>query len=418
MKTSTFPNMKKITLTGLLTLLVLLFVATESYSQTIVLDGDQCLGEYGTPDTPDGDQGYSAPSEILNFWGNYQVDNGIPYVYFAFDREASGAAGFAVYIDNDCNLLNGEQTQEAIDAGRQGADIAAFFGVKSNGDINPVIIYEWDGANYVDSGNKFEAAIGSPNAAICDEFTDSTDHGQFLEIRIALADIYNISNCEVCSDLKILPSTTYASGSFNSTPQDPFEANISFDVGAPMIPSQNPWCSAETLADLDATVMGAGITRWYLDNQLVNELFPPFDKIPLANRSYWVTLTLEGSTCESDPVEVVILLDTTGPTITAPADYTIYGCDETELEDTDTELSYNFGIAGGPTDALALDKAKFLLLKGGGSALPDQSDVTYLGYYDSAVDSTNPCAKTFIRTFIAFDDCNNNTQVTQVITLK
>jgi hypothetical protein len=287
--------------------------------------------------------------------------------------------------------------------------------VKSNGDINPVIIYEWDGANYVDSGNKFEAAIGSPNAAICDEFTDSTDHGQFLEIRIALADIYNISNCEVCSDLKILPSTTYASGSFNSTPQDPFEANISFDVGAPMIPSQNPWCSAETLADLDATVMGAGITRWYLDNQLVNELFPPFDEIPLANRSYWVTLTLEGSTCESDPVEVVILLDTTGPTITAPADYTIYGCDETELEDTDTELSYNFGIAGGPTDALALDKAKFLLLKGGGSALPDQSDVTYLGYYDSAVDSTNPCAKTFIRTFIAFDDCNNNT--TQVITI-
>jgi hypothetical protein len=99
--------MKKITLTGLLTLLVLLFVATESYSQTIVLDGDQCLDEYGTPDTPDGDDGYSAPSEILNFWGNYQVDNGIPYVYFAFDREASGAAGFAVYIDNDCDLKNG-----------------------------------------------------------------------------------------------------------------------------------------------------------------------------------------------------------------------------------------------------------------------------------------------------------------------
>ena len=75
MKTYTFPNMKKITLTGLLTLLVLLFASTESYSQTIVLDGDQCLDEYGTPDTPDGDDGYSAPSEISNFWGSYQIDN-------------------------------------------------------------------------------------------------------------------------------------------------------------------------------------------------------------------------------------------------------------------------------------------------------------------------------------------------------
>ena len=114
MKTATFLNKNKVMLNWAITLCFLLIGVIEGHSQ-IVLDGDQCLttSEYGTPDTIDGDDGYSAPSEILNFWGSYQVDNGTPYVYFAFDREASGAAGFAVYIDNTCLLYTSPSPRDA-----------------------------------------------------------------------------------------------------------------------------------------------------------------------------------------------------------------------------------------------------------------------------------------------------------------
>ena len=145
---------------------LLILVMSLSYfggHSQIVLDGDQCAGEYGPPDVVDGDEGFSSSSEVLDFWASLQRDAGETYIYFAFEREGTGAAGFSFYLDTDCDATNGDQT-----AGREGSDYSAFFGVKKTGDISPITLFEWTGSGYSDTGSTFEPAIGSTNATTCD----------------------------------------------------------------------------------------------------------------------------------------------------------------------------------------------------------------------------------------------------------
>ena len=164
--------MKKITqkatikaamIAGIMTLMFQPFVGLGQYYQ---LDGNNCNATNGV-EWSDADAvldtdptAVTASSNLLKFWGGI---SGKDFV-IATEREASGSAFFAFYLNVDCDATNN-------DTSKSGADVALFYNIL-NGVIQDFTIYEYNAATsaYVATLNTFTGAVCN---SICeDNLTD------------------------------------------------------------------------------------------------------------------------------------------------------------------------------------------------------------------------------------------------------
>ena len=100
-------------------------------------------------------------------------------------------------------------------------------------------------------------------------------------------------------------------------------------------------------------------------------------------------------------VQTITIDDTTPPSVTAPDNYTLEGCDETAI----TDFAYNETETGSTL-------AAYLALTG--ATATDNCNIASVSYQDS---QSGSCPITVLRTWRVTDDCGNTTPVVQTITI-
>ncbi len=112
----------------------------------------------------------------------------------------------------------------------------------------------------------------------------------------------------------------------------------------------------------------------------------------------------------NDTISTVVInvLDTILPTIVAPEDLTLDGCDTSAVTVDITGLIYS-------TTEMEVDSATFIALDET-SDVYDNIRIALITYQDSS--DGNSCPETIRRTFVATDNCGNESSVTQTIILQ
>ncbi len=263
MKTSTFLNMKKITLTGLLTLLILLFATTKSYSQAApnTTDGYYCPGpgeildEYADAFTfmPGGSA--TGTCAVLEAWALIDYDDEV--IRLGFMNGNSGAAIFRIYLDTDDDPTTG-LTMDTFGGGPITVPgIEIILQIFANTGVTT--FFEWD----VNSQTMIEIIDpqilitlfgGNGNSDGC-----NGSDGQFFEFNIPFS-VLDVDLCDPQAQMiRIGHYAAVSGGSTNSSMCSNIPLDFDIDISGVVTPDQT-LCVGEDIGELTLEISGQGNT--------------------------------------------------------------------------------------------------------------------------------------------------------------
>jgi len=186
----------------------------------------------------------------------------------------------------------------------------------------------------------------------------------------------------------------------------PFSENTTIPMEVIVPPSlsiaethNNPSCHNGSNGSIDITVIGGLAPYTYdWDNDGLED--PDNDSEDLTNLSagtYTVIVT-DANGCTAQKIIIILNGDNIPPTITAPTDYALEGCNE-------------FDLSGYSETSTIISNNDFTNL---GGSFSDDSDVT-ITYIDS---TSGSCPTIVTRTYTVTDDCGNSASDDQVITIE
>jgi len=213
--------------------------AVDGHNCNVTNTGPQWSAASALVDTDPGSPKPPCTSNLLNYWG---VNNGTTLT-FAVERECSGNALFAFYLDTDCDSTTGDQLN-----GANGADYA----IRTTliGAIDSTI-YKWNSTTsaFVATSKKAFAAKGK---SLC---SDPTTDQYFIEFSINTADVFDMcgtTNNGGCGYIKVTQINTHAGAVFTSAPKDEFKVSNKVGINLPpvgdILPKDSVSCGGQVIS--------------------------------------------------------------------------------------------------------------------------------------------------------------------------